>query len=79
MGHIYCAKGPRFFILPHHVIKKEHQQTPFFSPSFIPFPFSHLVFSIFFPFYIEKLVASPPSTAFLCRGSLTKGIVQTSL
>lgn len=65
-GAYVLCQVPRFTILPLHVIKKEHQQeTPFFTPSFIPLPLFLISFSIFFPFYIEKPLASPPSAALL--------------
>lgn len=63
-GIFIVPRAPDFFILPHHVIKKEHQQTPFFSPSFIPFPFSHLVFSIFFPLLHWKTSGLSPLYCF---------------
>lgn len=63
---LLCQRFDLFYIftlMPLHVIKKDNKPHFYPLPLFL-FSFSHLVFRLF-TFYIENLLASPPSAALL--------------
>lgn len=71
-GAYLLCQEPWFSTLPHHVIKKEHQQTPFLSPSFIPFPFFYFVFHLFSLFTLKNHWPVPPLLLFCAEGRWQK-------